>query len=393
MFGQKHYHKELSAYAHGELPGDETRRVAEHLDACAKCRREFEEIRLGIRLAEALPQRAAPAAMWDAIEAALPKPSARNKEASGSSHAREATVRLTERLLHAFNWRRVAFASIVLLFTLGSGATWLYVRGTRSTWEVARLQGTPRIDSDAFGASGQLAVGEWLETDAASRAKIRVADIGQVEIDPDTRIRLVTTRFTEHRLELARGKMHATIWAPPRIFFVNTPSAVAADLGCAYTLEVDDKGRSLLHVTSGKVALETPTHESLVPAGAACVTAQGHRPGTPFFEDAPDEMIVALARFDFENGGHDALETVLDTARPRDTLTLWHLLPRVDDEDARARVYERLAAFDAPPDGVTRAGVLNLDPEMLELWQEHLETTWLQESLPAVRKAWRRLWK
>ena len=36
--------------------------------------------------------------------------------------------------------------------------------------------------------------------------------------------------------------MSARIWAPPRLFYVNTPSAVAEDLGCAYTLEVDDLG-------------------------------------------------------------------------------------------------------------------------------------------------------
>ena len=32
-------------------------------------------------------------------------------------------------------------------------------------------------------------------------------------------------------LALARGKMEAFIWAPPRQFFVDTPSAVAVDLG------------------------------------------------------------------------------------------------------------------------------------------------------------------
>jgi hypothetical protein len=257
---------------------------------------------------------------------------------------------------------------------------------------VSRLKGAPRIDSDAIGATGQLAVGEWLETDSDSRANIKVANIGRVEIDPDTRIRLVETKPLEHRLELARGKMHATIFAPPRIFFVNTPSAVAADLGCAYTLEVDDKGRSLLHVTSGWVALETEERDSVVPAGAACMTEPGRGPGTPFFEDAPESLLVALARFDFENGGHQAVAAILEAARPRDTLTLWHLLSRVEGEE-RSRVYERLAALTPPPAGVTRDGVLRLDRGMLDLWKEHLEPMWLQESLPAVRKAWRSIWK
>ena len=48
----KHYRKHLSAYAHGELSTEEAATVAAHLDACAACRTEFEEVKLGISLAE-----------------------------------------------------------------------------------------------------------------------------------------------------------------------------------------------------------------------------------------------------------------------------------------------------------------------------------------------------
>jgi hypothetical protein len=262
----------------------------------------------------------------------------------------------------------------------------------RAAWEVARIEGTPTIDSDRIDSTGRLAIGEWLETDEASRAKIKVANIGQVEIDPGSRVRLVETHVTEHRLELERGKLHALIWAPPRLFFVDTPSAIAADLGCAYTLEVDDRGRGLLHVTSGWVALETPNRESVVPAGGACMTQPGTGPGTPFFEDASETFVKALAEFDFEKDAINSLNIVLAESRARDTLTLWHLLSRVGDEN-RARVYGRLATLAAPPVGVTREGVMNLDKEMLSRWKNQLEITWAEESIPAARKVWRDVWK
>ena len=82
---------------------------------------------------------------------------------------------------------------------------------------------------------------------------------------------------------------------------------------------------------------------------------------------------------------------MLADARERDTLTLYYLLARVPDAD-RGRVYDRLAGYNEPPQGVTREGVLSLDGEMLELWRESLEPTWLKEGLPAVRKAWRWIW-
>jgi hypothetical protein len=224
-------------------------------------------------------------------------------------------------------------------------------------------------------------VGEWLETGSSSRAKIAVGAIGQVEIDPNTRVRLVETKPTEHRLELARGKMSARIWAPPRLFFVDTPSAVAADMGCAYTLEVDEQGAGILHVTSGWVALQFRDRESMVPAGAACVTRPGIGPGTPYFEDASTTFRNALWKIDFEPGNTtpDTLEQVLVESRPRDTLTLWHLLSRVDG-DGRARVFDRLALFAPPPEGVTRDGVLRRDERMLQLWKAQLENSWSNDS-------------
>ncbi|HEX8335348.1 MAG TPA: zf-HC2 domain-containing protein [Pyrinomonadaceae bacterium] len=379
MFG-KHYGKHLSAYAHGELSPEEAARVAAHLHACAACRTEFEEVKLGIRLAESLPTAAAPDSIWDAVEAGLAQGSNRGRRHAPQTHA-------------PFPPRRRAFALgfAAVLVTLLAGGVWLYVRAPRPGWEVARVEGAPRVSSSRIGERGRLGVGEWLETDADSRAEIAVANIGQVAVEPNTRVRLVETRLTEHRLELERGTLHARIWAPPRLFFVNTPSAVAADLGCAYTLEVDDEGRGLLHVTSGYVALETDSRESIVPAGAACLTQPGAGPGTPFFEDAPEGFVESLARLDFE-GERAALDAVLAGAREKDTLTLWHLLSRVGAED-RARVYERLAVFSPPPAGVTRDGIIELDRAMLDAWKTALESNWLGESAPAVRRAWRGLWR
>lgn len=281
-----------------------------------------------------------------------------------------------------------------MVLVVGFGALWLYTRETRPFWGVTRLNGSPRIGSSRINETGQLAVGQWLETDGDSRAQIEVASIGQVEIDPNTRVRLIETKPTEHRLELARGKMSARIWAPPRLFFVDTPSAVAADLGCAYTLEVDDQGAGLLHVTSGWVALQLKDRESMVPAGATCATRPGVGPGTPYFDDASETFRTALAKLDFGTSEvvdplRTPLEAVLAEARPRDTLTLWHLLYRVEGKD-RELVFERMAALAPPPKDVTREGVLRLDEKMLHLWKGYLEMSWSNDS--SLKKTWVKLW-
>src|SRR6185436_7476947 len=363
-----HVTKDISAYCHGELSNEESKQFAEHIISCAKCRAKFEEVKLGLKFAEQLPQLSAPDYLWRELEPLL-------EQHSEVQRGRR------------FSWQFQAAAAAVLLL-LSCWGVWLVYSNRadaiilvdgKPAWRVKRLDGTPKIGAESISNNGELAVGEWLETDGNSRAQIAVSSIGSVEVDENTRIRLLETHPTEHRLELARGKMSAHIWAPPRLFFVNTPSAVAADLGCAYTLEVDDQGSSLLHVTSGWVALELQDRESVVPAGAACETRPGLGPGTPYFEDASQIFRDSLKMVDFDpdvTARSAALASILDQARPRDTLTLWHLLARVDGED-RARVYDRMAAFFPPPAGVTREGVLGLNQTMLDAWRDELEKTWM----------------
>ncbi len=67
----KHVTNELSAYCHGELSAGESLHVAMHLAGCQSCRGEYEEISLGIRLAERLPLANAPAWLWNEIESLL----------------------------------------------------------------------------------------------------------------------------------------------------------------------------------------------------------------------------------------------------------------------------------------------------------------------------------
>jgi anti-sigma factor RsiW len=375
-----HVSKELSAYCNGELSADAARHVAEHLIGCNRCRPEFEEIRLGVRLAEQLPIVPAPDSLWTDLELLMSTPAA-----GVATHA-------ARRVWGPPRLRFVALAAVVVL-TVGLGVFWFYPREAKPSWEVARIGGTPRIGARGMNEKGRLGLGQWLETDSDSRAQIAVGGIGQVEIDPNTSVRLVETKPTEHRLELARGKMSAHIWAPPKLFFVDTPSGVAEDLGCAYTLEVDDHGASLLRVTTGWVALQLKDRESMVPAGAACATRRGIGPGTPYFEDASESFRAALTRVDFGpeeiKGNMMPLEIVLATARVRDSLTLWHLLARVEGAD-RALVYDRLALLVPPPAGVTRAGVLALNQQMLDTWKETLAARWYDTSSP-VLKVWRKV--
>jgi len=86
-------------------------------------------------------------------------------------------------------------------------------------------------------------------------------------------------------------------------------------------------------------------------------------------------MKQALAIFGLEKDGRRTLDVILAESRVRDTLTLWHLLFRVEVGE-RARVYDRIAALTPVPSGVTREKALALDTATLTRWREELAWTW-----------------
>jgi ferric-dicitrate binding protein FerR (iron transport regulator) len=239
---------------------------------------------------------------------------------------------------------------------------------------VKLLAGAPVIDRTALADGGRLLPGQWLTTDGGSRALIEMS-IGEVRVGPDSRVRLVGAGPAQQRLELGRGALHARVNAPPRLFLVDLPSATAVDLGCEYELVVDDSGAGVLRVATGEVSLEGHGRASLVPAGSSCETRPGHGPGTPYRGDAPERLIDALRRLDFEGGGGRALDAALASARASDTLTLWHLIERSTGRD-RAAVVTRLAALAPPPPGVRIGDPAAPDPAALASWRAELESTW-----------------
>ena len=305
------------------------------------------------------------------------------------------------RLFPALATAGVAVAAIV-------AATFLVYRTkptptTLAGWDVSEVQGAPRIGRKTLSANegtSRLGIGQMLETDSQSRASIQADDTGKIQVDPSTRLRLLSMGSGLKRIALDRGTIHTYIWAPPGQFVVDTPSAVTVDLGCAYTLQVDDSGAGMVRTSLGWVGFKLNGRESFIPAGAACATRPKVGPGTPYFEDSSPEFRAALTSFDFEDSTPQQrapdVAIVLSEARKDDSLTLWHLLARVDDQQ-RVRVYDRLSQLVPPPATATKEGILRLDQPMLDQWWNelgfddisvwrHWERSWAGTATPVREK-------
>jgi hypothetical protein len=332
-----------------------------------------------------LPRARAPEALWNRVQAALE--SSETARPSSLEHRRVSP------------W--LAAAAAVAAVLIGTAAGLYRSFGAPSTWAVSPLAGTPTVGGAALTRADRLVAGQWLVTDVASRARLSVGRIGTAEIGPSSRVRIDRAGLTAHRLTIERGLLRVAITAPPRLFFVRTPSALATDLGCAYTLGVDSAGSSVLQVTMGWVELRQGDGVSVVPAGLIAEVAMGGRPGTPYPEDFSPGARAALRRLDGGSGDSADLDLVLDalhrpsafiTLRQQSGITLWHLLQRVAPE-LRGRVFQRLANLSPPPAGVTREGILRLRRPMLERWRRDLNPMWSEEAQSWWTRAGRRLWE
>src|SRR5215510_6272814 len=123
----RHVTNDISAYCHGELSSEESKQFAEHLISCAKCRSKFEEVKLGIKFAEQLPQLSAPDYLWRDIEPLLAKETATSST--------------------SWSWQLKAAAAVVLLLLSGLTAFLVYnsrrpdpeIASVKPSWRVKRL--------------------------------------------------------------------------------------------------------------------------------------------------------------------------------------------------------------------------------------------------------------
>ncbi len=256
-------------------------------------------------------------------------------------------------------------ASLGIAIALGAFALRFRWRAGEA-WPITEVSGAPTINGRVITAKARLGLGDELRTDARSRVTVEIARVGELVIAPNSTITLIQTRAGRHRMRLDRGHVSARMWAPPYTFSVYTPAGLASDVGCAFDLRYDG-GSGTVHVTSGWVDFDGEERSTLIPAGAIA-ELRGRNPGAPYYTDATPAFRSALRAYD---NGSGRIGPILASARPRDAMTLLHLLERAPRED-RGPLFDALVRLAPPPAGVTRQGVLDRDLRMLDDWRHSL---------------------
>lgn len=273
------------------------------------------------------------------------------------------------RWLHASPRLWTAAAAMLLL------ACGLYARReTRATWRLAQ-GGESRVVKD----------GSLVGTESDTATTLVIGDVGKIQLGPQTRVRLGQSRASGHRLTLLSGRIDAVTNAPPRLLVVETLAAVATDLGCIYSMDVDSSGAGVLRVTQGLVSVELEGRRAFVPAGASVAMEPKRPPGTPVNDAASVQLRDALRVLDAgaPAARADALRDAMAAATIRDLISLWHLLPTAAAAE-RGPLFDRMVALRPAPSRVTREGIVRGNERMLRTWGDELGL---------VDPLWWRVWK
>ena len=247
-------------------------------------------------------------------------------------------------------WMPLAIVASVILLLAAGGVWWdLNLRATK----VTATRGQVSINGQSAGGGARIRRGDKLTTGPRSRATVRFGKLGFLELFENSSLVLVAAAGNKTRVHLERGRLQAAIYGEPYAFTVETPVALADDMGCGYEISTDTAGHGFLRVTEGWVRLRARGVESLVIEGteAALLTPSG--PGVPVMKGASKDLRSLAGQATAGTAISDAaLDAALAQSRPSDAITLLNLLWRVPGHRA-VRIFARLAELHPPPPEVS----------------------------------------
>ena len=370
----------LNDFAKGILLDEIRAEIHEHINNCNSCSKSLDEI-ISLRLKAGLKHRGVN--KKNQVRAKIHKDIYTNQDSKNitpkifpsisaiSSEAEQLKNNILIKANEVDNNKLFTIVGIISVIALGVILAFIiFDHSPAAFWSVEKISGQPVIESKVLTNDGIIKIGEKLFTDFDSRARLKVGTVGEIDVEPQSEVQIVETASSEHMLILSRGKLNARTWVVPKFFSIKTPSAEVIDLGCSYSLSVNDKSSTFLQVTSGWVLLENNKRKSLTPAGASCYSDISKGPGIPYANDASASFKESLSKLDIESNDIPDLQKVLIESRRGDLISLFHLIKYMDGE-SRGLIFDRMSYLFRIPQRISRERIINGDKDMLgRLWVE-----------------------
>ena len=239
-----------------------------------------------------------------------------------------------------------------------------------SNWQLINLTGNATVNGVK---ASKLNLGDILETDGTSSVVLKFTDGGNITIEPNSKIRLVTSDNNESRVEVISGTVNTDNKIKPGKIVIESNNVKVRDNGADYTFNVDDKGNGIVYVKDGKVSfISNNNRQAYIPEGNFCYSQPDKGVGTPFRKESKPEFQQALYTYDFGNNKvPEAVYSVLANSNVEDAYSLVNLLPRLDN-NKKYMVYNKLSKNGATPSMIKLDSLKDFDENDAKVWIDEI---------------------
>jgi hypothetical protein len=378
----------IDELADGEISDSNRLELSTHMKDCLECSIVYEQTLMLKEKIKKIPSEVKPSqSVWNRINEKITEDNIEVKQVGGNFFTIVNTAKDTvvvpqdDEPKKGKSYFKYIIAACVVVFLGLVSIPFIYRASTDNPdatafayWHVTKVKGTPVINDGAksIASFDSLKAGDWIETDDSSKAIITIAGLGQITVEPKSRVKILNSEKGEHKVLLEYGTINTDFSQKSEKFSIETKNSVAWDnnpKGTAYTFSVDNKGDGMILVKNGSVLLESRGKESVVPAGKVCLVQASVGPGTPFSVNASAEFRNALYTYDFAPNGQNTIYNVINTANNSDMISLINLIPRVND-DVKEQIYSKVSGVVAPPTYIMKDSLRYFDCEKLGEWIE-----------------------
>ncbi|MCK9279554.1 MAG: hypothetical protein M0P71_02940 [Melioribacteraceae bacterium] len=258
-----------------------------------------------------------------------------------------------------------------IIMSIGIGYGYFQFQRENSPWKIKSESGIYLIDGKE-STSAKFNVDNSLNTKNDSRVIINVPKTGTIRLEPNSSIKLLTARSGDNVISFKSGSLKIVTNSDLPDFKIKFTNFDLIDYGASYTVAFDDFNNINLVVEFGYVGLRKNDSEIFINENYSCKIINRKLVSTPFRTDAPLEFIDLVLSYEKTKNTAELLDKISNKARPEDALTLLELLKKVSAVD-RQILFQSISNFFPPPIGVTRNGIMRLEPDMLQMWWEEIE--------------------
>ncbi len=261
------------------------------------------------------------------------------------------------------------FAFIILAMGIGYG--YYQYQRNNAPWKI-KLEAGNYLINNVESNSTKLDVNNSLKTETDSRVIINVPRTGTIRVEPNSSIQLLTAKSGDNVISFKSGTLKIVTNSDLPDFKIKFTNFELIDYGASYTISFDPLNNIDLVVEFGYVGIRKPDSEIFINEKYSCKIINRKIVSTPFRTDASREFIDLVLSYEKTENTAELLEKISSKAREEDALTLLELLKKASAVD-RQILFQSISNFFPPPIGVTRTGIMRLDPDMLQMWWEEIE--------------------